>query len=112
MLSLNIEKYKLITHALFISFFTIKFLNVVQERIELILFIVWIMPLIIFYYFINKLMVRAYQWFCLFLLIYFLDASLKVFGTNAYWLDILELLWTCFLFIHIMYGPKSIKNMN
>ena len=109
---LSVEKYKLLTHSLFISFFTIKLLNVFQGRIELILFIVWLMPLLIFYYFINNLMIRAYQWFCFFLLIYFLFASLKVFGTNAYWLDTLELIWTCFLFIHIMFGPKTIKGLN
>tara|TARA_B100000902_G_C26911266_1_gene716979 strand:- start:266 stop:604 length:339 start_codon:yes stop_codon:yes gene_type:complete len=112
MLKLGIEKYKLLTHALFISLFIIKFLNVVQERIDLILFTAWLMPLLIFYYFINNLMVRAYQWFCFFLLIYFLFASLKVFGTNAYWLDTLELILVCFLFIHIMYGPRTIKDMN
>jgi len=112
MLKLGIEKYKLLTHVLFISLFIIKFLNVVQERIDLILFTAWLMPLIIFYYFINNLMVRAYQWFCFFLLIYFLFASLKVFGTNAYWLDTSELILVCFLFIHIMYGPRTIKDMN
>tara|TARA_B100001250_G_scaffold412790_1_gene444965 strand:- start:2265 stop:2603 length:339 start_codon:yes stop_codon:yes gene_type:complete len=110
--NLGIEKYKSLTHTLFILFFTIKFINVIEDRIELILFLAWLIPLIIFYYFINNLMIRAYQWFCFFLLIYFLFASLKVFGTNAYWLDTLELIWICFLFIHIMYGPKTIKNIN
>ena len=83
-----------------------------QERIDILQFIAWILPLIIFYYFINKLIIRSYQWFCFLLLIYFLFSSLRVFGTIPYWLDIVELLCICVLFIHIMFGPKSIRNMN
>ena len=63
----------------------------------------------IFYFYINKLIIRAYQWFCFFLIIYFLFSSLRVFGTNSFWIDILELMFICALFIHIMFGPKTIK---
>ena len=97
---------------IFISLFFTKFINVLQGRIDIFLFILWIIPLLAFYYFINKLIVRSYQWFCFFLIIYFLFSSLRVFVINSYWLDVLELLWICFLFIHIMYGPRAIKNMN
>ncbi len=112
MFNLSIEKYKALTHIIFLSLFFIKFLNVIQDRIDISLFIAWIAPLLIFYYFINRLLIRSYQWFCFFLLIYFLSSSLRVFGTFAYWLDILEFIWICFLFVHIMFGPKIIKNLN
>ena len=106
---LNLKQYKITTHILFLLLFIIKFLNVVQERIDIYLFLLWISPLLIFYFYINKLMIRAYQWFCFFLIIYFLFSSLKVFGTNSFWIDILELMFICALFIHIMFGPKTIK---
>ena len=106
---LNLKQYKIITHILFLLLFIIKFLNVAQERIDIYLFLLWISPLLIFYFYINKLMIRAYQWFCFFLIIYFLFSSLRVFGTNSFWIDILELMFICALFIHIMFGPKTIK---
>ncbi|MFL2707956.1 MAG: hypothetical protein CBD86_00145 [Gammaproteobacteria bacterium TMED226] len=109
---LNISQYKLLTNLLFMSLFLIKFSNVIQDRIEIILFIFWIVPLLIFYFFINKLMIRSYQWFCFFLIIYFLFSSLRVFVTNPYWIDILELVSICTLFIHIMFGPRVIKSIN
>ena len=101
---LNLKQYKITTHILFLLLFIIKFLNVVQERIDIYLFLLWISPLLIFYFYINKLMIRAYQWFCFFLIIYFLFSSLRVFGTNSFWIDILELTFICALFIHIMFG--------
>jgi uncharacterized membrane protein len=112
MFNFSIEKYKILTHIIFLSLFLIKFINVIQDRIDIFLYLTWIAPLLIFYYFINKLLVRSYQWFCFFLLIYFLFSSLRVFGTETYWLDILEFIFICFLFIHIMFGPKIIKNTN
>ena len=112
MFKLSIEKYKTLTHIIFLSLFLIKFINVIQDRIDILLYLTWIAPLLIFYYFINKLLVRSYQWFCFFLLIYFLFSSLRIFGTTTYWLDILEFIFICFLFIHIMFGPKIIKNTN
>ena len=112
MFNISIEKYKILTHIIFLSLFLIKFINVIQDRIDIFLYLTWIAPLLIFYYFINKLLVRSYQWFCFFLLIYFLFSSLRIFGTTTYWLDILEFIFICFLFIHIMFGPKIIKNTN
>ena len=58
----------------------------------------------------NKLIIKAYQWFCFILLIYFMSSSLRVFGTTPYWLDVIELIQICVLFIHIMYGPKNINS--
>ncbi|MFL2715426.1 MAG: DUF2069 domain-containing protein [Gammaproteobacteria bacterium] len=112
MFNIDIQKYANITHFLFLLLFFVKSINILQERIDILQFIAWILPLIIFYYFINKLIIRSYQWFCFLLLIYFLFSSLRVFGTIPYWLDIVELLCICVLFIHIMFGPKSIRNMN
>ena len=109
---LRIQNYKNITHIIFLSLIFIKFLNVLQGRIEIELFLIWITPMAIFYYFINKLMVKAYQWFCFILLIYFLSSSIRVFGASAYWLDVAELIFVSLLFIQIMFGPKIINRMN
>ncbi|MAR95655.1 MAG: hypothetical protein CMD46_04810 [Gammaproteobacteria bacterium] len=106
---LNLKQYKITTHFLFLSLFTIKFSNIVIERIDISLFLLWIMPLLIFYFFINKLIIRSYQWFCFFLIIYFLFASLRVFTTEPLLIDIIEITIICVLFTHIMFGPKTIK---
>ena len=103
-------QYKKLTHLLFFSIFLIKLLNVFQDRISIDIFLFWGFPLLTFYYFVNKLVIRAYQWFCFVLLIYFLTASLRVFGTSIYWIDFLELLLISLLFIHMMFGPKFINN--
>ena len=92
--------------------FISKFINVIQQRIDIFMYIFWALPILIFYMFINKLVIKAYQWFCFLLIIYFLLSSLRVFGTSAYWLDILELFLISSLFINTMYGPRIINNMN
>tara|TARA_B100000963_G_C22632749_1_gene675849 strand:- start:122 stop:457 length:336 start_codon:yes stop_codon:yes gene_type:complete len=107
---LNIDQYRKLTHFIFIGLFFLKFSNVLLSRIDVVLFVVWILPLLIFYFFIARLNIKSYQWFCFFLLIYFLSASLRVFGTIPNILDVLELLLIVTLFIHIMFGPKKIKN--
>ena len=108
---LNLKQYKISSHFLFLSLFTIKFINVALERIDISLFLLWIMPLLIFYFFISKLIIRAYQWFCFILLIYFLFASLRVFNAEPLWIDIIEITIVCALFTHIMFGPKTIKKI-
>ena len=109
---INVKKYKIFTLIFFVSLFTIKFLNIFQQRIELITYFIWILPLLIFYYFLNKLLIKAYQWFCFILLIYFLFASIRVFGTAFFWIDALELLIISILFVHVMFGPKIINRSN
>ena len=109
---LRIQNYKNLTHIIFLSLIFIKFLNVLQGRIEIELFLIWITPMAIFYYFINKLMIKAYQWFCFVLLIYFLSSSIRVFGASAYWIDVAELIFVSLLFIQVMFGPKIINRMN
>ena len=109
---IKLEKYKYLTHFLFISLFVLKFVNVIQARIPIESYIFWVIPLLIFYFYINKLWIKAHQWFCFVLIIYFLSSSLRVFGTASYWLDIAEVIIIISLFIHIMFGPKIINNAN
>ena len=109
---MNLKNYLILVHVYFILLFITKFINVVQDRIDLTVYLFWIVPMLVFYRFIVKLNIKAFQWFCFVLLIYFLSSSLRVFGTSPYWLDVAELVMICVLFIHIMYGPKKIKSMN
>ena len=109
---MNLKNYLILVHVFFILLFLTKFINVVQDRIDLTVYLFCIVPMLVFYRFIVKLNIKAYQWFCFVLLIYFLSSSLRVFGTSPYWLDVAELVLICVLFIHIMYGPKKIKSMN
>ena len=109
---MNLKNYLILVHVFFILLFLTKFINVVQDRIDLTVYVFWIVPMLVFYRFIIKLNIKAYQWFCFVLLIYFLSSSLRVFGISPYWLDVAELVLICVLFVHIMYGPKKIKSMN
>ena len=109
---MNLKNYLILVHVFFILLFLTKFINVVQDRIDLTVYLFWILPMLVFYKFIVKLNIKAYQWFCFVLLIYFLSSSLRVFGTSPYWLDVTELVLIWVWFIHIMYGPKKIKSMN
>ena len=108
----KIKKYKFLTNLIFFTLILLKILNVFLDRIDIILFLLWSLPLLVFWIFINKLHIKAYQWFCFILIIYFLSASLRVFGTVPYWLDIAELIFISFLFVQIMFGPKIISKMN
>ena len=109
---LSIKKYKLITNIIFLTLFVLKITNVFLERIDIILFLLWAFPLLAFYTFIIKLNIKSYQWFCFVLLIYFLLASIRVFGASAFWLDVAELIFVSLLFVQIMFGPKIISRMN
>ena len=108
----TIKKYKTLTNFIFSILIILKISNVFLDRIDIILFLFWSLPLLVFWIFINKLHIKAYQWFCFILIIYFLSASLRVFGTVPYWLDIVELIFISILFIQIMFGPKIINKMN
>ena len=109
---MTLKKYIFLVHIFFITLFVLKFINVIQDRIDFTVYLFWIFPLLVFYRFIIKLNVKAYQWFCFVLLIYFLSSSIRVFGTIPYWLDILEIIIICILFLHIMFGPKKINSVN
>ncbi len=108
----NIRAYKTIIHFLFLSLFLVKIINVFQDKIDFLIYLLWVFPLALFYFFTIKLNVKAYQWFCFVLIIYFLFASIRVFGTDALVLDILEIILICSLFINIMFGPRIINNMS
>ena len=108
----TIKKYKTLTNFIFFILIILKISNVFLDRIDIFLFLFWSLPLLVFWIFINKLHIKAYQWFCFILIIYFLSASLRVFGTVPYWLDIVELIFISILFIQIMFGPKIINKMN
>ena len=107
---MNLKKYLILVHVIFILLFLTKFVNVIQGRIDIMVYLFWIAPMLVFYWFILKLNIKAYQWFCFILLIYFMSSSLRVFGTTPYWLDVIELIQICVLLIHIMYGPKNINS--
>ncbi len=109
---MTLKKYIFLVHIFFITLFVLKFINVIQDRIDFTVYLFWIFPLLVFYRFIIKLNIKAYQWFCFVLLIYFLSSSIRVFGTTPYWLDIFEIVIICILFLHIMFGPKKINSVN
>ena len=69
MFNIYTQKYTNFTHVIFLSLFLVKLINVIQNRIDFLQFLAWVLPLVIFYYFLNKLIVRTYQWFCFFLMI-------------------------------------------
>jgi len=108
----SIQKYLFVTNSLFFFLIVVKAINIFLGRIDFVLFVAWLFPIIFFIIYINKLSIRAYQWFCFVLLIYFLFSSLRIFGTVPYWLDVTEFVLICLLFINIMFGPKIISKMN
>ena len=107
---LNIKTYSLITIILLLSLIFIKLLIVFTGRINFVVFIIWSLPLLAFLPFLIRQSVKAYQSFCFILLIYFLLASLRVFGINGPLLDIFEISFIIILFIHCMFGPKTIRS--
>ena len=106
---LKIRTYTQVTLALLVSLIFIKLLIVFTGRINYVVFTFWSFPLIAFTPFLVKKSEKAYQSFCFILLIYFLLASLRVFGIDGPLLDIFEIVLIIILFIHCMYGPKTIR---
>ena len=107
---LNIKTYSLMTIILLLSLIFIKLLIVFTGRINFVVFIIWSLPLLSFLPFLIRQSVKAYQSFCFILLIYFLLASLRVFGIDGPLLDIFEISFIIILFIHCMFGPKTIRS--
>ena len=91
------------------SLIIIKFLSFFNESITFLFFIFWSMPFIVFTYLANKLSIKAFQGFSFIVLIYFLSASLRVFGIEPLVLDLLEIIFIIILFILCILSPKSIK---
>jgi uncharacterized membrane protein len=109
---LKVKTFTQITMGLIVSLIFVKLLIVFTGRINYIVFIIWSLPLLSFIPFLLKKSIKAYQSFCFILLIYFLLASLRVFGINGPLLDIFEISLIIILFIHSMYGPKTIRSNN
>ena len=105
----NIKTYTQLTVTILISLIFVKFLIVCTGRINFIIFALGSIPLLAFLPFLIKQSVKAYQSFCFILLIYFLLASLRVFGIDGPLLDTFEIILIIILFIHSMFGPKTIR---
>jgi|TARA_B100001094_G_scaffold176233_1_gene170260 uncharacterized membrane protein len=109
MLNKNLKAF---TNALTILLIFTKFLTVVAGRTEIYFFIFWSLPFLIFISFANNLSIKSYQSFAFILLIYFMSASLRVFGITPYIFDLLELLLIVVFFILCIFAPRNIrKNM-
>ena len=91
------------------SLIAIKFFSFLFGSITFLFFIFWSFPFIVFTYLANKLSIKAFQGFSFIVLIYFLSASLRVFGIQPYILDLLEIIFVIILFIFCILSPKSIK---
>lgn len=106
---LSLKKYKGLTSLFIFSLILVKFLTVIDLRITNTFFIIWSLPFVFFYFQARSLSIKAYQWFCFILLIYFMSSALRVFGVDIYLYDLLELILVMFFFIHCMLGPKTIR---
>ena len=91
------------------SLVAIKFFSFLNGSITFLFFIFWSLPFIVFTYLANKLSIKAFQSFSFIVLIYFLSASLRVFGIEPFILDLLEIIFIIILFILCILSPKSIK---
>jgi uncharacterized membrane protein len=108
---LSVSKYKKVTNTFILLLISIKLLALVSYKINFIFFIIWVFPFIVFYFFAKINSVKSYQSFCFILLIYFLSASLRVFGIVPQILDLSEIILIILFFIHCLYGPRTLRNM-
>lgn len=89
-----------------------KFFSYLNQKIEILFFILWSMPILFLIFFANKLAIKAFQSFSFIFLIYFLSASLRVFGISPYVFDLLEIVLIIILFFICVFAPKIImRNM-
>ena len=103
------KKYTLTTVCLAVVLLSIKFLIFLQGRIDFITLVVWSLPISVFVFYSIKRSIKAYQIFCFILLIYFLFASLRVFGMKTFYLDVFEIIMIILLFTHCLFGPKYLR---
>jgi len=109
---LNNKSLRVCANTLVFLLIFIKFLTVIDGRTEMFFFIFWSFPFLIFLPFANRLSIKAYQSFAFIILIYFMSASLRVFGITPYIFDLLELILIVSFFIFSILAPKNIrKNM-
>tara|TARA_B100000767_G_scaffold817_1_gene835 strand:+ start:590 stop:922 length:333 start_codon:yes stop_codon:yes gene_type:complete len=107
---LKVKTFTQISLALLLGLILIKLFIVFTGRINYPIFVIWSLPLLAFVPFLIKKSIKAYQSFCFILLIYFLLASIRVFGIGGLLLDTFEIILIIILFIHSMYGPRTIRN--
>ena len=103
------NKYIIITVCLAVMLVSIKFLIFLQGRIDLVTLVVWSLPISVFVFYSIKRSIKAYQIFCFIVLIYFLFASLRVFGMKTFYLDVFEIIMIILLFTHCLFGPKYLR---
>ncbi len=72
--------------------------------------LVWISPLIFFFFFVKNPRPKAHQSFCFILLIYFMLVCLRVFGMAGFFPDIIELILVVVMFLLTAYATKIIIN--
>tara|TARA_B100000795_G_scaffold105558_1_gene77883 strand:+ start:8095 stop:8427 length:333 start_codon:yes stop_codon:yes gene_type:complete len=107
---LKVKTFTQTTLALLLGLILVKLFIVFTGRINYPIFVIWSLPLLAFAPFLIKKSIKAYQSFCFILLIYFLLASIRVFGIGGLLLDTFEIILIIILFIHSMYGPRTIRN--
>jgi len=72
--------------------------------------LVWISPLIFFYFLVKKPRPEVHQSFCFILLVYFMLVCLRVFGMTGFFPDIIELILVVVMFLLTAYATKIIIN--
>lgn len=72
--------------------------------------LVWISPLIFFYFLVKKPRPKVHQSFCFILLVYFMLVCLRVFGMTGFFPDIIELILVIIMFLLTAYATKIIIN--
>jgi hypothetical protein len=92
------------------SLILLKLFSFFNKDITFFFFVFWSIPFAIFMYMGNKLSIKSFQGFSFILLIYFLSASLRVFGIKPLINDLLEIKLIIILFLVCIFSPKSIKN--
>ena len=107
---LKINNYKKVTNIFITLLVSLKLITLVSQKINIIFFIFWSMPLLIFYFFSKKNSIKSYQSFCFILLIYFMSASLRVFGIIPHIYDLAELILIVLFFVHCLFGPRTLRS--
>ena len=106
---LKINNYKKVTNIFITLLVSLKLITLVSQKINIIFFIFWSMPFLIFYFFSKKNSIKSYQSFCFILLIYFMSASLRVFGIIPHIYDLAELILIVLFFVHCLFGPRTLR---
>ncbi len=107
---LKINNYKKVTNIFITLLVSLKLITLVSQKINIIFFIFWSMPFLIFYFFSKKNSIKSYQSFCFILLIYFMSASLRVFGIIPHIYDLAELILIVLFFVHCLFGPRTLRS--